>query len=159
MRRLPAGAAAIAWGIAALTGACARPSAAPAPLAAPPNALVRAESAYADLRALRDSLEVGLAAGRRKTAPSVSLIELAGRHDSLRAPREPRLALIDCSALSAEDRGALGIMRRALAEGLAPVTAMVVSADPSPSAPDCRFDARAVAAAPGGTDSLRRLTY
>jgi hypothetical protein len=130
----------------------------PARLAAP-AALDRAESTYADLRGLRDRIEITTAAGGRESPEGVSLAVLARRHDSLRAALEPRLAAIDSSALAAEDRRALAVMRSALGADLGPVAGSLESADGGASAPDCAYDPRAIAAAPGGADSLRRRVY
>jgi hypothetical protein len=131
---------------------------APAPLAAS-AALARAESAYADLRVLRDRIEITTAAGRRESPEGVPLGLLARRHDSLRAALEPRLAATDSSGLPEDDRRALAVMRRALTTDLAPAASSLASGDRGTAAPACAYDGRAIAAAPGGTDSLRRRIY
>ena len=159
-RRLPAVIAAAAG-----LSACAPhapPSAAP-PLVAPAIALARAESAYADLRALRDRIEITTAAGRTASPEGVPPAALARRHDSLRATLAPRLAAIDSAVLEGDDRRALAVMRGALASDLGPVAASlaaVAGADGAvPKAPNCAYDARRFATAPGGADSLRRRVY
>ena len=126
---------------------------------AAPVGLARAESAYADLRALRDRIEITTAAGRRESPEGVPLAVLARRHDSLRAVLEPRLAAIDSSTLPDDDARALVVMRRALSADLGPVAGSLGPSGGEALAPDCAYDPRAIAAAPGGADSLRRRVY
>ena len=124
---------------------------------AAPAALARAESLYSDLRVVRDRFEITTAAGRRESPEGVPLGVLAARHDSLRAALEPRLAAIDSSGLPEGDRRALAVMRRALTTDLSPVGPASDAGAPVP--PVCAYDARAIAAGRGGTDSLRRRIY
>ena len=138
------------------------PAPGPAP-AAPAAALARAESAYADLRALRDRIEITTAAGRTASPEGVPLAVLARRHDELRAALALRLAPIDSVGLAADDRRALAVMRGTLASDLGPVAASpapAAGADAvAPKAPDCAYDPRRLATMPSGADSLRRRVY
>ncbi|HYL29115.1 MAG TPA: hypothetical protein VEU27_04230 [Gemmatimonadales bacterium] len=138
------------------------PAPGPAP-AAPAAALARAESAYADLRALRDRIEITTAAGRTASPEGVPLAVLARRHDQLRAALALRLAPIDSIGLAADDRRALAVMRGTLASDLGPVAASpapAAGADAvAPKAPDCAYDPRRLATMPSGADSLRRRVY
>jgi hypothetical protein len=138
------------------------PSAAPAP-ATPAIALARAESAYADLRALRDRIEITTAAGRTASPEGVPLAVLARRHEELRAALVSRLAAIDSAGLAADDRRALAVMRGTLASDLGPVAASLAPAAGggavAPKAPDCAYDPRRLATMPSGADSLRRRVY
>ena len=65
----------------ALAAACTPP----VPSAGPtPTGLIRAESLYADLRGVRDSIDVTLAAGRHATAEGTPVDTLVGRYRALR---------------------------------------------------------------------------
>ena len=153
-------AARVAW-LAALLAACA--GRAPSPAAAPPAAstapsVARAESVYADLRDVRDRLGVTTAAGRATSPEGVPLATLVARSNELRRALLTRLATIDSAPLAREDRRALATMRRALDGGLGELSNAVAAAgDAAP--PDCAYDARAIAAAPNGADSLTRRAY
>ena len=112
------------------------------------RALAAAESGYADLRELRDRIEVAKSAGRAVPAA------LALRHDSLRRRVVAGLAAVDSSALSGEDARALGVMRLTLVRDLA----ALASGGPQPPAatrPDCGYDPALIATA----DSLRARMY
>ncbi|HEY8106983.1 MAG TPA: hypothetical protein VIE46_12820, partial [Gemmatimonadales bacterium] len=130
---------------------------APAPAGAA-AALARAESVYADLRALRDRITVSSSAGRRETPDGVPLATLARRADSLRATLEPRLGAIDSVPLGGEDRRALAVMRRVLDSALGPVTDSLshITSDATP--PDCTYDPPALVAS-GGAGALRARAY
>jgi len=145
---------------AGLTGSCAphAPPLAPSPPTSA-AALALAESAYADLRALRDRIEITTAAGRMESPEGVPLTTLGRRHDAVRAVLEPRLAAIDSTGLAPDDRRALAVMRGALASELGPAVASPAAAGDAQSAPDCGYDPRALATGPGGADSLRRRVY
>lgn len=121
-------------------------------------ALTRAESVYADLRALRDRITVSSSAGRRESPEGAPLTTLARRADSLRAALAPTLGAIDSVPLNAEDRRALAVMRRMLDSGLGPVTDSLsqVAADTTP--PTCSYDPRALVAASGAA-GLRARAY
>ena len=115
------------------------------------------ESLYADLRALRDRIDVGKETGRTGATDARALM-LA--HDALRQQVAARLAAVDSSALSGQDARALGIMRRTLTRDLTPAVGPLAAAPiSSESQPDCGYDARLVAAAPKGLDSLRERIY
>jgi hypothetical protein len=130
----------------------------PAPSPHGPAALAAAESAFADLRAIRDRIEITTAAGRRESPEGVALPALARRHDQLRGPLSARLAAMDSTALATDDRRALAIMRAALAADLGPVSGSLGAPEAAESAPECGYDARAIAAAKG-PDSLRTRVY
>jgi hypothetical protein len=132
--------------------ACAAPGGRPASPAPALARLAAAESLYAELRILRDRIDVAAASGRPATV-------LLPRHDSLRARLATGLAAVDSAALPAEDARALGIMRATLERDLTPVTSSPTASDAPGSAPDCDYDPRAIAAAPRGLDSLRALIY
>ncbi len=145
----------LALGVAAALAACsslAPPAPAPAELAA-------AESLYADLRGMRDRIEVMLEAGRPgRAAPAFDAMILS--HNAVRDDLAQRLAAVDSAALRDDDARALGIMRRTLAQDLGPIAAPVASAKrAAETEPACDYDARAVAAASGGRDSLRQRIY
>ena len=140
------------WFLALGLAACAGPRTMPAPAAAEGGAgLAAAESLYAELRDLRDRYEVATAGGR-------SVGALAPRHDSLRARLAVRLAAVDSAGLDGEDARALGVMRGTLVRDLTPIGAPGTTT-PADSRPDCAYDARAIAAATGGLDSLRARIY
>jgi hypothetical protein len=137
-------------------GACSAPPAPPLPARA---TLAAAESAYAALRDLRDHIDVTQSAGGRAAA-GASLAALMLRHDSLRERVAGRLAALDSTALTGEDARALGVMRRALANDLGPLSATgLPDADSAPRRPDCAYDAGAIAALPNGLDWLRLRLY
>lgn len=137
--------------------ACAK-SPAQAPLPVPGLAL--AESAYADLRDLRDRYEVTTAASLTRTADGTSPAELARVHDALRTSVAERLAVADSSALPPEDARALGLMRASMARDLTPIGGPVTpTASPADPHPDCGYDPAAVATRTNGLDSLRARIY
>lgn len=143
----------LALGVAAALAACASPTSVPGPA---PAELARAESLYADLRGIRDRIDVDLEAGRTDGAFTTLVLS----HNAAREDLAKRLAAVDSAALGGDDARALGIMRRTLARDLGPVTAP----NPSPGVaaekePACDYDAGAVAAAPNGLDSLRKRIY
>ena len=120
--------------------ACAPPPGSTAPRH-PARGLTAAESAFADLRELRDRYEVSSAAGRVATPEGLGLGELSARHDRLRSRVATSFAAIDSAALGEEDRRALAAMRKALAGELTPLgTAAATAADAGP--PDCTYDVR-----------------
>jgi hypothetical protein len=144
-----------------LLGACALAACAPhssAPSPAPAAAAV-AESTFADLRDLRDRIEITTAGGKRESPEGVPLSILARWHDDLRRVLVPRLSGIDSSALAGEDRRALAVMRTTLERDLTPVSGTFEAGHAAESQPDCRYDARAIAAAANALDSLRSRIY
>lgn len=138
---------------------------APAPWASSPrpasSALARAESLYADLQALRDRIEVTIASGRPATADGTPLDTLVGRYHELRRTLIPELATLASSPPPGEDGRALGVMRAALDGELGAIAParLSTSAAAVRGAPDCDYDARAIAVLPKGLDSLTRRAY
>jgi len=153
---------------AALLAACARQPAPPAAAAAraaaasatAPPALAPVESAYAELRYLRDRFDITTATGQAASPDGEPLVTLAHRFNAMRRALAPRLAAVDAGGLGAEDRRALDVMRGTFERDLgelsdAPTADDGVDASP----PDCAYDARAVASASNGLDSLTRRVY
>jgi hypothetical protein len=137
--------------------ACARPNPSPSQ---PTAALGSVESLYADLRDLRDHLDVAASAGRTPANDARPFTLLIGSHNHLRADVTRRLAEIDSSGLGAADARAYGLMRRALQEqldSLPPPSSNLVAE--SKQVPDCGYAVGAVAAAVKGLDSLRKRLY
>ena len=132
-------------------------------------ALAAAESVYADLRDLRDGLDVAAASGRTVLTDARPFATLVDVHNGLRAEAGRRLAGIDSVSLRPDDARALGIMRRTLARDLGPVAPGGSAAGASGGIasagtgagrpPDCTYDAPAIAALPNGLDSLRARLY
>jgi hypothetical protein len=110
-------------GLAPAVMACASQSSAPALVRAD---LAVAESLYADLRSIRDRIDVDLEAGRTGRADAVPA------HNALRQTLAKSLAAVDSAALSGDDGRALGIMRRTLARDLGAVAAPSASSGPAP---------------------------
>ncbi len=138
-----------------MLAACATPPATTPPMA---SGLAQAESAYADLRTLRDRYDVGSAAGMTTTAAGMRLTELARRHDDLRVAVLDRLSAIDSTALPSNDARALGVMRATISRDITPIgdTSATGVAD---ARPHCTIDSASIAGARGGLDSLRRRIY
>jgi hypothetical protein len=115
--------------------------------------LAAAESLYADLRDIRDRIDVTLASGTANH-PASSI----GDYNDIRRKVAGRLADIDSAALPAADARALGVMRRTLVRDLdsLPLPRAAVSA---PAKPACSFDPGAVARLENGLDSLRARIY
>ena len=142
---------------AALLAACS-----PAPPAAlrPVEGLAAAESAYADLRVLRDRYDVTAAAGLVTTPDGLPLDTLARRHDDLRARVAARLASTDSAALAPDDARALAVAGATLARDIGPLALPATAAAPPVDArPGCAYDPAAVAAGAAGLDSLRKRIY
>jgi hypothetical protein len=137
--------------------ACAGRQPRPAPLA---PELAIADSLYADLRDMRDHIDVTLAAGHTGLTQATPAAEWIRRHNQLRRTVATQLRAIDSSQLEDEDRRALGVMRRTLERDLdtlaLPVTVAVES---RAMIPNCTYDARALAGLPRGLDSLRTRIY
>jgi hypothetical protein len=116
--------------------------------------VARAESLYADLRSIRDKIDVSTEAGQTPGTDAI-LAHNAVREDLVRS-----LAAVDSAALRGDDTRALGIMRRTLVRDLgavaAPIGSQGVAAETRPA---CDYDAGAVAAGPNGLDSLRKRLY
>ena len=141
--------------IPAALAACSSPVYPPGPA---PAELAVAESLYADLRSIRDRIDVSLEASRTSIADATPFAALVLSHNAARDDLARRLATIDSAALREDDARALGTMRRTLARDLGPVVAPIAS-DKAQTEPACAYDAGAVAAAPRGLDSLRKRIY
>jgi hypothetical protein len=134
----------------ALTGCASR--AAETPRSTGPLAV--AESLYLDLRDVRDRIDVAAAAARNVASDGTPVSALAARHHELRRAVIERLAAVDSAQLSAEDRRAFGVMRRALARDLTPVSTAAAAAVAG-GRPECGYDPGAFPRA----DSLRVRIY
>ena len=132
-----------------------------APPATPtPAALAHTESLYADLRALRDRIDVTTAAGRRATAEGTPVETLTRRYGVLRGGVVARLNALPGSGWSAEDARAIAVMRAALGGELGKIAPLEISASADAArAPDCEYDAPAIAALENGLDSLVARAY
>jgi hypothetical protein len=123
-------------------------------------ALAAAESVYADLRDLRDGLDVAAASGRTVLTDARPFATLVDVHNGLRTETSRRLAGIDSVSLRPDDARALGIMRRTLGRDLdslpQPSTAVAKAAL---TRPDCAYDAAAIVRTGNGLDSLRSRLY
>jgi hypothetical protein len=129
--------------------------ASPAPEAAPaPAELATAESLYADLRSIRDRIDVSIEAGRTPGARAIR------RHNALRHDLARSLAAVDSAALRGDDARALGIMRRTLVGDLGVIAASIASPGvAAETRPACDYDVSAVVGGPNGLDSLRGRIY
>jgi hypothetical protein len=141
----------------AVAGACAAPH---PPASRPDATLATAESVYADLRGLRDRLDVAAASGRTGANDATPFGALVLAHNALRTELGRRFAAIDSTALRADDARALGTMRSTLARDLdslplpSPATTTA-----KPAHPDCNYAPSAVLRSAGALDSLRRRLY
>ncbi|HWN17930.1 MAG TPA: hypothetical protein VNO19_03335 [Gemmatimonadales bacterium] len=124
-----------------------------------PSELARAESLYADLRNVRDRIDVSVESGRTGRSDAAPFAALVLGHNALREDLTKSLAAVDSTAWRGDDARALGIMRRTLARDLGAVSAPDASPATARSAPACDYDPGAVAAAPNGLDSLRKRLY
>lgn len=134
----------------ALTGCASRAAETPPPA----GPLAVAESLYLDLRDVRDRIDVAAAAARNVASDGTPVSALAARHHELRRAVIERIAAVDSAQLSTEDRRAFGVMRRALARDLTPVSTAAAAAV-AEGRPDCGYDPGAIARA----DSLRARIY
>jgi hypothetical protein len=135
-----------------LLGCAAR---APAPAQSSSSGLAAAESLYADLRDRRDRIDVTLASGR--TAPADLDAASIQRYNELRRTVAVRLAVIDSSTLRNDDGRAFSVMRQTLERDLDSLPLRAESA--AANAPECNYDAAAIARLSGGLDSLRKRIY
>jgi hypothetical protein len=135
----------------ALTGCRSRATESPRP----GGTLAATESLYLDLRDVRDRIDVAAAAARDAAWDGTPVSTLAVRHHQLRRDVLERLAELDSAQLSADDRRALGVMRRALERDLTPVSASAGPTTSGQGQPDCRYDPSAFPRA----DSLRARIY
>jgi hypothetical protein len=124
----------------------------------PSNLLARlatAESLYADLRTLRDRIDVSEASGRLGHIPSA----LVREHNSLWKDVTGRLAGIDSQSLDSVDLRALALMRRTLGRDLDSLAERPRVNAITLAEPGCRYDARSIAIGLKGLDSLRGRMY
>ena len=132
----------------------------PSPTAAGPTELAVAESVYADLRDVRDRIDVTLASGLNGISDATPVTAGITAHNALRRVVAARLDGIDSAGLQDEDRRAQAQMRRTLQSSLDSLKSP--HADSSTGLlrpPSCNYDPRAVAASPRGVDSLRARIY
>ncbi|HEX7337630.1 MAG TPA: hypothetical protein VF252_10520, partial [Gemmatimonadales bacterium] len=129
----------------------------PAPSPAGPRLAV-AESLYADLRSVRDRIDVSVASGLTGRTDATPFSLYLRSHNALRHELSSRLSGIDSTVLDAEDGRALGVMRRTLARDLDSLWDPPATA-PAVAGPDCDYDARAIAGGKNGLDSLRSRIY
>jgi hypothetical protein len=113
---------------------------------------------YADLRDVRDRIDVNTAAGNSSTPDGTPLTVLIPRYDTLRSRFASRLSSMDSSAFGAEDGRAFGIMRRTLTRDLGPLTPAPTTQKPVVQ-PDCTYDPTVFRTRPHGLDSLRSRLY
>jgi hypothetical protein len=143
--------------LALASAACASP---PVPTTPPGAPLAAVESTYSALRNLRDHIDVAGEAGGAAALDGIPLASLGGRYDSLRLRLVSRLAAVDSAGLRRDDARALGVMRRTLARDLGPLSDTHTTSDSAGGVrPRCEYDAAALAASPGGLDSLRGRLY
>jgi hypothetical protein len=143
-------------GAAALLAAC-------TPAAVPPSGpagISAAESAFADLRELRDRYDVSTAAGLSRTDDGLSLSTLARRYDEQRLSVTARLHALDSASLGQDDARALGVMRAAMTRDLTPITGQPAG-EPAltENASVCEYDPVAISRSPKALDSLRNRLY
>jgi len=120
----------------------------------PAGALAVAESLYLDLRNVRDRIDVAAAAARNLASDGTPVSALAARHHELRRAVIERIAAVDSTQLSPQDRRAFDVMRRALARDLTPVSTAAAAAV-AERRPECGYDPGAIPRA----DSLRARIY
>jgi hypothetical protein len=144
--------------LAGLFSSCTRHQPSPG---APATGLVPAESLYADLRDIRDRIEVTLESeSGRSGADNDSTRHLINSHNSLRQRLQAVLADVDSAALPTGDARALGVMRRTLATDLGHIDPPAASgAAVDNRQPDCEYEPNLILAARNGLDSLRRRMY
>ena len=125
---------------------------------APGSTLARAESLFADLRDIRDRIDVNMETDR--TGAGDGAKHLINSHNEVREQVAATLAAVDSAALLPGDARALGIMRRTLATDLGRVHPPSQEAVFTKTrALDCDYDPKVVLAGPNGLDSLRHRIY
>jgi hypothetical protein len=130
------------------------------PAAPADRALAVAESVYADLRDVRDRLEVLSASGRETQDGLSSLPKQILAHNALRAELARRLSTLDSTSFRTDDRRALRTMKTTLGRDLDSLTpAAIMGASAAEAQPECDYDAAAMTRLPGGLDSLRKRMY
>jgi len=119
------------------------------------EALSAAESAYLDLRELKDRIDVTRARGARATPQGVELSDLLARYRAARGHVRSALPSEAGAGLGSEDRRALEVMRRALEKDFGEENEPPAAAPAGePENPDCAYDAASLAQ---GQDGLRAL--
>ena len=139
------------WLVAAVACAPSVPPAGPTP-----TGLIRAESLYTELRAVRDRVDISVAAGRQTAPDGTPVDALAVRYRGLRVQVHQELDRVPPSRLGGTDLRAIGVMRKALENDLGELPPPAPAAD---SPPDCEYAAPAIAGLPNGLDSLKRRAY
>ena len=97
------------------------------------GAIALPESLYANLRAIRDRIDVSAEAGRAGRTDSAPFEALVRSYNGLREQVASRLAAVDSSGLSVKDAKALGIMRRTLARDLNPIVSPAAACATGPN--------------------------
>jgi hypothetical protein len=120
--------------------------------------LAAAESLYADLRDIRDRIDVTIASGRTGSNDATPAAPSIMGYNRLRRNVAARLAAVDSSALRADDARALGVMRRTLARDLDTLS-LPPAHPPAARAPSCSYDVPSIARLNTGLDSLRARIY
>jgi hypothetical protein len=140
--------------VGAVLSSCTHRRSASAPLG---SSLARAESLYADLREIRDRIDVNL---EGRTGSGGGTKHPISSHNALREQVVSSLAAVDSAALLPADARALGIMRRTLVTDLARIDPPAQKAAVTvKEALDCDYDPKVVLAGPNGLDSLRHRIY
>jgi hypothetical protein len=127
-----------------------------------PRPIGAIEALYAQVRALRDQIDVTRSRGANATLAGVPLAELARRYDAARTGLAHALAAGATPVLSEQDDRALTTMRRTLAEALPPEDLALESAttaDASEVGPDCAYDPALVADGSEGAAALSKRIY
>jgi hypothetical protein len=154
----------IAWATAvtalavAALGSCSSPLA-PAERPRPIDAL---EELYAQVRELRDQIDVTRSRGATATLAGMPLSELVVRYDTARAGLSRALAAGASPPLSEQDARALAVMRRTLAAQLTPESsarAPAASGDRADAEVDCDYDPELVAKGEDGAAALSTRIY
>ncbi|HEX2248786.1 MAG TPA: hypothetical protein VHH32_00475 [Gemmatimonadales bacterium] len=135
--------------------ACAPPGSA-APTS---STLAPAESLYADLRDLRDRIEIWTASGGSDGTGRSSLARLVSKHNVLRSRVIRRLAIIDSARLEPNDARAFGIMQRTLTRELDSLSPPTFQRQRAETRPDCAFNASRFSESKAALDSLRTRIY
>lgn len=120
------------------------------------NRLARAESAYHDLRSLKDQIDVTTYRGADRNVRGESIRELLARYTAARPAVVALLAEPDSQMLGSDDRRARGIMRRTMDRELVERLDVANSA-PVSGPPHCTYSADSLASR--GRDSLLARVY
>ena len=129
-----------------------RSSAAPAG-----SSLARAESLYADLRDVRDRIDLIQEVG---PAADDGTPDLVGTHNRLRDHVAATLATVDSATLLPDDARALSLMRRTLGTALNRIETPAHTAVATENRePNCEYEPQVLLAGPNGLDSLRNRMY